>query len=769
MPTVSVIVPNYNHARFLRQRVDSILAQTYQDYELILLDDASTDESQTILSEYASHLKVTHAEFNQTNSGSPFKQWNKGVRLARGEYVWIAESDDYADARLVERLRRVLDADARLSFAYCRSRCVTPEGRLTCFGDRYLSRWSAEQWASDFCMDGREMCEKYFCRTNPVPNASGVLFRKEVYERAGGADEQMRLCGDWKLWAGMALEGKVGYLCEPLNYFRRHGGSVRSRVELTKEDVSEYLRLERWVLDRVRVPEDVLEEIRRNESGRWVPALMSLHVPRSEKRVIWGEVKELDPQPFRTAVRPALTTVGLKLKRHWSNGHGAQWLGERVPNQPLRITLIDTYDYAGGGGSRCAYRLHDGLGRIGADSKMLVCYKGRNDPEVYGYRPTRTLAARAARRLRQHRWAAELKPYAKTIPFEHTFYLDDRAVYGSDPFGQMPEADVIHLHFVAGFVDLGAFVRWLPKATAVVWTLHDMAPLTGGCCYDLGCGKFVERCGACPQLGSREEMDPTRKSWERKERNYAMLDAARVHIVTPSRWLGEQVRRSRLVSRFRHSVIPYGIDLDVFQPRDKKAARQRLGIPGDARVALFNAFNIREYRKGYHLMREMLASIEPARNGFLLSVGREGGSEDGPFPHLHLGRIEDDELLSFVYSAADVYVSPSLADNLPNTIMEAMACGTPTVAFAVGGIPELVRPGATGLLAAAGDLAAIRHATAALLRNETMRAEVSACCRRVAVNEYELTLQARRYMELYESLRSGAGFGNTMRAARMAT
>ena len=767
MPAVSVIVPNYNHGRFLRQRIDSILAQTYQDFELILLDDASTDESQSILHEYSSHPKVTHAEFNQTNSGSPFKQWNKGVQLARGEYVWIAESDDYADARLVERLRRVLDADARVSFAYCRSRCVTPEGRLTCFGDRYLSRWSAEQWGADFCMDGREMCEKYFCRTNPVPNASGVLFRKEVYERAGGADEEMRLCGDWKLWAGMALEGKVGYLCEPLNYFRRHGGSVRSRVELTKEDVSEYLRLERWVLDRVRVPEDVLEEIRRNESGRWVPALMSLHVPRSQKRVIWGQVKELDPRPFRRAVRPALTTVGLKLKRHWSNGYGARWAGERVPNQPLRITLMDTYDYAGGGGSRCAYRLHEGLGRIGADSKMFVCYKARNDAEVYGFQPKRTPAARAARRLRGYRCAAELKPYAKTVPFEHTFYLDDRAVFGSEPFGQMPEADVLNLHFVAGFVDLGAFVRWLPKTAVVVWTLHDMAALTGGCCYDLGCGKFAERCGACPQLGSRNEADPTRKAWGRKQQSYAMLDAARVHIVTPSRWMGEQVRRSPLVGRFRRSVIPYGIDLEVFQPRDKKAARQRFGIPADARVVLFNAFNVGEYRKGYHLMREMLAGIGSGRDIFLLSAGREGSREEERFRHVHLGRVEDDELLSHVYSAADVQVCPSLADNLPNTIMEAMACGTPTAAFAAGGIPELVRPGVTGLLSKTGDVTGLRDAMLSLLENGAMSAEMAARCRRVAVEEYELTLQARRYMELYESLAATAG-SQTELAARTA-
>src|SRR5271155_4024439 len=116
MPTVSIIVPNYNHARFLRQRIDSILTQTFQDFELILLDDCSTDQSRSILREYTTDPRV-RLEFNDANSGSTFKQWNKGVSLTRGKYIWIAESDDYADPRLLERLVGELDADMNVTFA----------------------------------------------------------------------------------------------------------------------------------------------------------------------------------------------------------------------------------------------------------------------------------------------------------------------------------------------------------------------------------------------------------------------------------------------------------------------------------------------------------------------------------------------------------------------------------------------------------------------------------------------------------------------------
>src|ERR1700757_4566906 len=145
MAKVSVIVPNYNHARFLRQRLDTILAQSFQDFELILLDDCSTDESRTILEEYARDPRV-QLELNEVNSGSPFKQWNKGVRLAKGKYVWIAESDDYADPRLLERLVAILDGDPAVAFANCRSWRVTDSDQQDGFADFYLTYLDVSRW-----------------------------------------------------------------------------------------------------------------------------------------------------------------------------------------------------------------------------------------------------------------------------------------------------------------------------------------------------------------------------------------------------------------------------------------------------------------------------------------------------------------------------------------------------------------------------------------------------------------------------------------------
>src|SRR5437868_9739921 len=217
MPTVSVIIPNYKHARYLRKRIDSVLGQTYGDFEVILLDDCSTDDSRKIISEYANDARV-RIEFNEKNSGSTYKQWNKGVGLARGKYVWIAESDDYAEERFLERMVRTLEEQPSVTFSYCRSWVVDEQDERHGFSDAYLNRLDTKHWNSDFVADGLEECRRYFVFINPIHNASSVVFRKSAYEAAGGADARYRVSGDYKLWATMAMQGKIAYTAEPLNY-----------------------------------------------------------------------------------------------------------------------------------------------------------------------------------------------------------------------------------------------------------------------------------------------------------------------------------------------------------------------------------------------------------------------------------------------------------------------------------------------------------------------------------------------------------------------
>jgi glycosyltransferase involved in cell wall biosynthesis len=249
IPKVSVIVPNYNHALFLRKRVDSILAQTVQDFELILLDDCSTDDSRLILNQYAGDPRI-RIEFNETNSGSPFKQWNKGVKLAQGEYVWIAESDDFADICFLEKLCGALDNEQDAAFAYCRSWRISLDDQVEGFADPWFDEQDPDRWARDRCSDTMACCSD-FIRANIVLNASAVVFRRDTYQRVGGADESLFLCGDWKLWAAMGMTAKIVYIAEPFNHYRFHSESVRSIAGENGASVREILKSRWWILDQV--------------------------------------------------------------------------------------------------------------------------------------------------------------------------------------------------------------------------------------------------------------------------------------------------------------------------------------------------------------------------------------------------------------------------------------------------------------------------------------------------------------------------------------
>jgi glycosyltransferase involved in cell wall biosynthesis len=430
----------------------------------------------------------------------------------------------------------------------------------------------------------------------------------------------------------------------------------------------------------------------------------------------------------------------------------------------LRTLQISSTDYMGGA-SRSAWRLHEGLRRLGCESRMFVETKLRSDADVKRYQPSTAPFERLARTVRGVRLERALKKYSRSLPFERTLFADDRTRWGADPVGQIPKSDLIQLHWVGGFLDYGAFFRWLPKTMPLVFTLHDMANFTGGCCFDLECGKFTKGCGACPQLGSRDANDLSRQVWRRKQKYFGGLAPERVRVVAPCAWMANEAKRSELLGRFGCSVIPYGLDLEVFRPRECRVARDVLGIPFDAAVVLFLADNINQYRKGPHVLARALEQLEATREVFLLSLGKDPIPELSRFRHAHFDDITNDRTLSFVYSAADLFVLPSLGDNLPNTGLEAIACGTPVVAFETGGVPEMVRPGVTGLLAPKGDAAKLKEAMVRLLGDPGLRAEMSANCRKIASAEYDLAIQARRYVEIYEELYPGQRATSALAAA----
>lgn len=229
MPKVSVIVPNYNHAKYLRQRIDSILSQTFQDFELILLDDCSTDNSVDILNEYANHSKVKHLVLNETNSGSTFKQWEKGLSLAQGEFIWIAESDDWSEYTFLEKMVLFLDGVLDVSLVYCETwLAFTDIGKLEKYDCHLHLTNDRKLFEKSGVIDG-DTYNRLFLNNqiNTIPNAGMVLFRKS--EAANLSFEKLyryKMCGDWFFWWSMIKGKKMAYCNERLNYFRRHDNVV---------------------------------------------------------------------------------------------------------------------------------------------------------------------------------------------------------------------------------------------------------------------------------------------------------------------------------------------------------------------------------------------------------------------------------------------------------------------------------------------------------------------------------------------------------------
>ena len=219
MPKISVIVPNYNHAPFLKERMETILAQDYSDREIILLDDASTDGSLAVLETYRHLPQVKVLEVNAVNSGNTFLQWQRGLAYAIGDYIWIAESDDIASPTLLSRLVEALESQKAV-MAFAQSRMIDEEGRA-------LPRRIYSPFTRSFGMEGKDFIVQYLLGENCVCNASAVLFRRSALRTVDMAQvAQYRASGDRLFWIQIALQGRVAFVAEPLNRFRQHTQKV---------------------------------------------------------------------------------------------------------------------------------------------------------------------------------------------------------------------------------------------------------------------------------------------------------------------------------------------------------------------------------------------------------------------------------------------------------------------------------------------------------------------------------------------------------------
>lgn len=427
-------------------------------------------------------------------------------------------------------------------------------------------------------------------------------------------------------------------------------------------------------------------------------------------------------------------------------------LSRRARSRSPKVVHLSTYDIAGGA-ARAAYRLHDGLRKAGVDSSMFVREARTSDASVIKFEPTATFCKRAERRIRREQIERKLRPAIPADSHNVEPFRTDRSEYGADILSKLPPYEILNLHWIADFVDYPSFFGALSKNTRIVWTLHDMNAFTGGCHYDLGCGRYLSQCGDCPQLVAAGPNDLSHEIWTRKKALFEELSPEQIHFAAPSTWLAEEVQRSPILGRFPVSVIPYGLDLTEFSPRDVSSAREVFGIPPKAKVILFVADGLPLFRKGFEVLVRALEHIRAwVPDLHLVTVGHNSPDLGHHIPHSYLGHINSDRLLSNIYSAADLLVIPSLQDNFPNTVLESMACGTPVVGFEVGGIPDMIQHCQTGMLVRSGEARALGSAMSELLQNPERRMALGANCRQYALTHFSLEEQAERYCQLYTEI-----------------
>lgn len=412
----------------------------------------------------------------------------------------------------------------------------------------------------------------------------------------------------------------------------------------------------------------------------------------------------------------------------------------------MKIVHLSTFD-AGGGAARTACRLSRGLTDCGIESGMLVNFKSHDDGGIIG--PSSWV----------QKQYYNLKLHLDVLPIRFTpnkpinsfspSIIPDRTCSRIARFAP----DIVHIHWIGcGLMQIESFCR---LSGPIVWTLHDSWAFTGGCYLPGDCTRYRQHCGACPVLGSSHEGDLSRWVLARKKKAWNGIN---LNIVTPSNWLADCARSSSLFQDTGISVIPNGLNLETYKPVNREKAREYFGLPQDKKLILFGAVNSTSDRnKGFQLLLaaiRLLARTGEGDNIELVVFGAPAPSDPPDFgikAH-YLGQLKEDDDLCRLYAAADVFVAPSYQENLSTTVMEALACGTPAVAFNIGGMPDMIEQRKNGYLATPYEPEDLAQGIVWVLEDKERWNALSNHARIKVENEFDIRLVARRYTALYEKL-----------------
>lgn len=411
----------------------------------------------------------------------------------------------------------------------------------------------------------------------------------------------------------------------------------------------------------------------------------------------------------------------------------------------MKILYLNGADIEGGA-ARAATRLLQGVHAMGCDARLLVQRKSGSDHLIEGPSSLiRKLFERARPTIEQLMFG--IIPRKMNGPFCAAFLPDALSAQVS-----ALSPDIVHLHWVARMMCLETLNRF---TMPIVWTMHDSWAFTGGCYLPGACTRYRESCGKCPMLNSVDENDLSRRIWLRKKKAWQGLNLT---VVAPSRWMAACAKSSSLFRDVRVEVIPNGIDVQSYRPFDKHAARKHFSLPQDKKLILFGAKGATSDRnKGFHLLAEAIRELVVSTGRDMIELVIFGSAEAGKlmnsgFTTHYVGWQHDDDSLARLYSAADVFILPSIQETLAYTVMESMACGTPCVAFNQGGVPDLIDHKQNGYLAQPYESDDLARGITWVLNNEDEQKRLSIQARQKVEQEFAVGKIVERHIELYQEL-----------------
>jgi len=417
----------------------------------------------------------------------------------------------------------------------------------------------------------------------------------------------------------------------------------------------------------------------------------------------------------------------------------------------MKVLMLSTY--MTGGAAACAVRLCEAIRATYPDDVTvnLLTRKGSHSTWVHTLEGTQQLKANYSFYMER----LTFWPHERDKSIRWAYSLANTGVDISE-HPLVKEADVIHLHWINhGYLSLDTIAKLTKLNKPVVWSMHDMWTFTGGCHYARTCTFYKKQCGNCIYLKKPGDNDLSAKLWKKKMQT---ISKKKIQFVASSKWLRDAGRSSHILKEESVIDLVTPVDTNLFKALDKPTLRAELGIGADKKVILFLAMSVKDKRKGFIYLKDALKQLEKEPNASqyeVLVLGKGGPEMLGDLSlkvHL-LGLVSDKARIAEAYNAADVFVIPSLEDNLPNTVMESLACGLPSVGFNTGGIPEMIDHGVNGYIAKFKDVDDLAKGIRWVLEEEELSAaQMKENALNKAINTYSKPVVAKQYIELYKSL-----------------